>query len=260
MADLTEIVRDLIDEGNSLDELVAPLGVLGWQEPTPAPGWSIAHQIAHLRWTDQAAIAAITDSDRWQAILDSRHSSPHLVDEQADSGAAQHPDELLATWRQSRKEVAEALLAVPAGTKLPWFGPPMNPLSMATARLMETWAHGQDVADGLDIERVPTDRIRHVAYIAYRARDFAFAANNLQPPAEPFYMELLSPSDQIWVFGEDSASQRVTGSAIDFCLLATQRRHRDDCDVHATGSDADTWLNIAQAFAGPPGSGRGRNG
>ncbi|HNQ99825.1 MAG TPA: hypothetical protein PKN52_07470, partial [Trueperaceae bacterium] len=54
----------------------------------------------------------------------------------------------------------------------------------------------------------------------------------------------------------DGAVQSVTGPARDFCLLVTHRRHRDDLDLVATGADADRWLDIAQAFAGPPGSGR----
>lgn len=48
----------------------------------------------------------------------------------------------------------------------------------------------------------------------------------------------------------------MIGPAYDFCLLVAHRRHRDDLDLVATGVDADRWLDIAQAFAGPPGSGR----
>jgi uncharacterized protein (TIGR03083 family) len=44
--------------------------------------------------------------------------------------------------------------------------------------------------------------------------------------------------------------------AHDFCLLVTQRVHRDDTDLVAQGRDATAWLSIAQAFAGPPGEGR----
>jgi hypothetical protein len=48
----------------------------------------------------------------------------------------------------------------------------------------------------------------------------------------------------------------VTGPAEDFCLLATQRRHRADLGVLAEGAQAQEWLDIIQAFAGPPGAGR----
>jgi uncharacterized protein (TIGR03084 family) len=127
---------------------------------------------------------------------------------------------------------------------------------MATARLMETWAHGQDVADALAIARTPTARLRHIAHIGVRTRDFAYAVNDRTPPAEPFRVELTGPGGDTWAWGPEDAAQRVTGPALDFCLRVTQRRHRDDLALVAVGADADAWLDIAQAFAGPPGTGR----
>jgi uncharacterized protein (TIGR03084 family) len=127
---------------------------------------------------------------------------------------------------------------------------------MVTARLMETWAHGQDVADTLGTSRQPTDRLRHVAHIGVRARDYAYHVNGLTPPDEAFRVELTGPSGDTWVWGPEQAVQRVTGPSLDFCLLVTQRRHRDDLTVTAEGSEAEHWLTIAQAFAGPPGAGR----
>jgi uncharacterized protein (TIGR03084 family) len=132
----------------------------------------------------------------------------------------------------------------------------MSVASLATARLMETWAHGQDVVDALAISRVPTDRLRHVAHLGVRTRDFAFTINDRTPPAEPFRVELASPSGDVWTWGPAGAAGRVTGPALDFCLRVTQRRHRDDLALVAVGAEADTWLDIAQAFAGPPGPGR----
>jgi uncharacterized protein (TIGR03084 family) len=132
----------------------------------------------------------------------------------------------------------------------------MSPTSMASARLMETWAHAQDVADTLGTARQATDRLRHVAHIGVRARDYAYFAHDERPPAEPFRVELTGPSGSVWTWGPEDAAQRVTGPALDFCLLVTQRRHRDDLAVVADGKDADHWLDIAQAFAGPSGAGR----
>ena len=129
---------------------------------------------------------------------------------------------------------------------------------MATARFMETWAHSLDVAESLGIPPEPTDRIRHVAHLGVRTRNFAFGVHGLTPPAEEFGVTLVSPSEDVWTWGPDDAAQTVTGSAYDFCLLVTQRRHRADTDLVAVGPDADRWLDIAQAFAGPPGRGPGR--
>ena len=127
---------------------------------------------------------------------------------------------------------------------------------MATARLMETWAHGLDVADTLGITRPATARLRSIAHIGVRTRDFAFALHGLTPPAEPFRVELRAPDGSTWTWGPDDAAQRVTGSAEDFCMLVTQRRPRAALDVQVVGDDAEKWLPIAQAFAGPPGPGR----
>ena len=132
----------------------------------------------------------------------------------------------------------------------------MSAAAMATARLMETWAHGQDVADALGARRVPTARLRHVAHIGVRARDYAYRAHGRTPPDVPLHVALTGPDGQAWAWGPADAADRVTGPALDFCLLVTQRRHRADLALTATGPDADAWLDIAQAFAGPPGPGR----
>src|SRR5215470_15204173 len=242
-----------------LDVLVAGLPATGWTRPTPAPGWTIAHQIGHLAWTDARALQAATDAPAFRADLQLGAADPQAyVDGGAAQGAAQPPAELLSRWRAGRTAVLTTLAGLPAQTRLPWFGPPMGPASMLTARLMETWAHGQDVADALGVTRQPTSRLRHVAHLAVRTRDFAFEVHGLAPPAGPFRVELTAPDGATWTWGPGDAVQVVTGPAVDFCLLAVQRRHRDDLALVATGAEADRWLDIAQCFAGPPGPGRTR--
>ncbi|WP_433013152.1 TIGR03084 family metal-binding protein [Kribbella sp. CA-294648] len=256
---LDVVLDDLSAESVELDLLVGGLAADGWSTPTPAEGWTIAHQIAHLAWTDEAARLAAVEPDEFQAELRKAAENPTgFVDDGAAEGAALTPGELLTYWRQTRGELQEALRAVPAGQKIAWFGPPMSPASMATARLMETWAHGQDVADALGITRQPSNRLKHVAHLAVRTRDFAYLLNDRQPPAAPFHVELTGPDGDRWTWGPEDAEQRVSGKALDFCLLATQRRHRDDLDVRAVGAEADEWLGIIQAFAGLPGTGRER--
>ena len=127
---------------------------------------------------------------------------------------------------------------------------------MATARLMETWAHSLDVHQALGAEPEPTDRIRHIAHLAVRTRNYSFANNGLERPAEEFRVDLVAPSGEVWSFGPEDAAQTVTGPAYDLCLLATRRVHRDDTALVATGADAETWLDVIQCFAGPPGAGR----
>jgi uncharacterized protein (TIGR03084 family) len=257
MAGPGRFVADLGAESDELDALVAPLSGDRWADPTPAPGWTIAHQIAHLLWTDRVAVLSVTDEAGFAEVVTQAAADPAgFVDAGAEELAAMSPTDLLADWRVTRGRLHEALLNVPDGRKLPWFGPPMSASSMATARLMETWAHGLDVADTLGVHRPPTDRLRSIAHIGVRARDYAFFVNNLAPPTEQFLVELRGPSGDTWSWGPPDAAQRVTGGAEDFCFLVTQRRALSALDVTAVGADASRWLEIAQAFAGPPGPGR----
>ena len=257
MADLERLLADLAAEGDALDALVADLPEQDWARPTPAAGWTIAHQIAHLSWTDEASVLAATDAAGFTAEVEKALLAMETyVDNAAEEGSKTPPAELLTSWRATRAALGDALRGVPAGAKVPWFGPPMSPTSMATARLMETWAHGQDVADALGVERAPTNRIQHVAYIGTRTRDYAYLVNDRPAPTETFRVELTAPDGELWTWGPEDAAQRVSGPAIDFCLLVTQRRNRADLALVAVGPDADAWLDIAQAFAGPPGPGR----
>jgi uncharacterized protein (TIGR03084 family) len=254
---LEDLLRDLAAESEDLETHVLGLTAADWHSATPAPGWSIAHQIAHLAWTDDAALLAATDPEGFQALLhEAVASGGTLIDAAAERGAALDPDLLLRRWRAGRLALADALAAVEPGRKLPWFGPPMSAASMATARIMETWAHGQDVADALGVRRTPTARLRHIAWIGVRTRDFAFISHGLATPGAEFRVELTAPDGELWEWGPADAAQRITGSALDFCLLVTQRRHRADLDVRATGAEAEQWLDVAQAFAGPSGGGR----
>jgi uncharacterized protein (TIGR03084 family) len=257
MATAAPIVDDLRAESDDLDGLVAELATEDWTTSTPAPGWTIAHQIGHLLWTDRVALLSVNDEAGFNEVLGAAAEDPGgFVDRGAEDVAAVAPAELLADWRATRHELHVALLGVPGGRKLPWFGPPMSAASMATARLMETWAHGLDVADALGVKRPATARLRSVAHIGVRTRDFAFAINGLAVPTDPFRVELRAPDTSTWTWGPEDAAQRVTGSAEDFCLLVTQRRPRAALDVTAEGDHAQRWLTIAQAFAGPPGPGR----
>lgn len=260
MAELDSLITDLRDESAELDALVAALAPPAWATPTPAPGWTIAHQIAHLLWTDRVAHTAVTDEAAFGDVLAVAIRNPTgFVDAATEELAPTAPPELLAEWRTARAALHDALAGVAPGRKLPWFGPPMSAASMATARLMETWAHGLDVADALGVVRVPTARLRAIAHIGVRTRDFAFTLHGLTPPAAPFHVKLAAPqgsSEAQWTWGPDDAEQRVLGSAEHFCMLVTQRRPRADLDLEAVGADADRWLDIAQAFAGPPGVGR----
>ncbi len=269
MSLLEELLDDLKAEGDLLWSAVAGLddsGAGGWATPTPAPGWSVATQVAHLLWTDEVAVLAAgartaEGKQAWDAVvLEAIEDPTGYVDAQALEVARLSPQALLARWGNGRTALQDALRAYPAGEKMPWFGPPMSPTSMATARFMETWAHSLDVHEALGLTLEASDRIRHVAHLGVRTRGFAYSVHGLDAPAEDVRVELAAPSGERWTFGPEDAAQSVRGSAWDFCLLVTQRVHRDDTDLVATGADAEQWLGIAQAFAGPAGEGRSPRG
>lgn len=258
MSAAVAVIDDLREESDELDALVEELDGPGWRGPTPAERWTVAHQIAHLSWTDEVALLAATEPDRFGDEVAKALAAPEtFVDEAADALVAAHaPDALLARWRESRQRLDKVLRDAPDGTRIPWYGPPMSVASMATARLMETWAHGQDVADALGVARAPTARLRHVARIGVRARNYAYAVRGITAPEEEFRVELHVPDGEMIAYGPPDAAQRITGPLLDFCLLVTRRAHRSDLAVIAEGRAADQWLGIAQAFAGPPGPGR----
>lgn len=255
-ADLGALLADLDAETAALFQILDPLSDSDWQLATPAPGWNIGDQVAHLAFFDDAAVTAATRPEEFVALRAGFADGG----EDADTIAARYRDLTPAQLRDWLGRARSALLTTFAGldpsARVPWFGPPMSVASSVTARLMETWAHGQDIADTVGIAREPTARLRHVAHIGVAALPYSYAAHGLPAPHEPVRVELTAPSGEIWTWGTDGARDRVTGPALDFCLVVTQRRHRADTAMVAAGPVADQWLSIAQSFAGPPGAGR----
>lgn len=259
--------------GRQLDDLVEAAGEAGWHSATPAEGWDVATQIAHLHWTDKASIAAIDDKAAFDTLVEKALGDPEgFVDAGATQLAELPRDELLAAWRTGREVLHARLDALDPGTQIAWFGPPMRPKSMATARIMETFAHGYDVADGLaavapggpSAGRAPgfagttaeIAALPFVARIGHRTRNFSYQMNGEEPPAEEFHLSLVHPDGGVITFGPEDARQSVSGSLRDFCLRVTQRIALVDTDLVAAGDDARRWLHITQAFAGLPGKGR----
>jgi uncharacterized protein (TIGR03084 family) len=240
------LIADLAAEHDALDEVLGT--VRDWEQPTPAAGWTIADCVAHLWHFDQRAMLAVSQPDTFVAEL------PREGELVAESHRAAHelgPALLTAWWERSREMVAAFDAADPAA-RIPWYGPAMSMRSFATARLMETWAHGTDVVDALGREPIASDRLRHVAFIGWRARPFSYANRGLTVPDGDVRIELTDPDV---VLGE-STTDVVRGSALDFALVVTQRRHRADTGLVIDGPLATEWMAIAQAFAGPPTDGR----
>ena len=248
------LIDDLAAEVAALDEVVAALDASAWRTPTPAPGWAVADQVAHLVIFDERCKWGISDPDRFTRDLETIRTSGGFSSIESHY-LSMSPGELRRTWLDGAAELREAGRSADPKARCQWYGPSMSATSMLTARLMETWAHGYDICDAIGVAPVATDRLRHVAHIGVNARPFAYAANKMTMPDVPVRVELRSPSGETWTWGAD-ADDVVRGDALGFCLAATQRRHVSDCGIETTGDAAREWMSIVQAFAGPPGEGR----
>jgi uncharacterized protein (TIGR03084 family) len=248
--DVEELCRDLVAERDEL--LVALAGVGDWRVETPAAGWSLRDQVSHLAAFDEAATMAITQPDQFRGhVADVRRAGLSVTESKRLESYTRADDEVVTWLATAGEELVRAARAADPKVRVPWYGPEMSLASCITARIMETWAHGQDVFDALDLPRAPSPRLHHVAFIGWRAIPNSFHANGLPAPTDPIRVEVgeltLRPAD---------ATNRVSGSLVDFCLLVTQRRHLADTDLTAIGPVASKWITIAQAFAGSPGPGR----
>jgi uncharacterized protein (TIGR03084 family) len=253
--DMTTICADLKDELEALDAIVSLLDETAWYTLTPAEGWTVRDQIIHIGGTDRTAAVAAAEPKRFKTAFLNADRRERIKRIEAETASLDGPG-VLSWWRGGYRSLLDLLLQLDIKTRIPWFGPPMSAVSFATARLMETWAHGQDVVDALDIDRPGTERLRHVAHIGVLARPFSYHINNKTMPDATIRVELVSPAGAFWSWGDIHTSNRVYGDALDFCLAVTQRRHVADTALRVEGAAAKEWITIAQTFAGPPGSGR----
>lgn len=241
-----------------LESQVTTLRPVDWQRPTPSAGWSIADQIGHLLWTDEVSLLAIRHDPLFLELIEQLSKAgtdTNLVDASAHERAALPPEVLLSAWRDTRGALQQALAAVEPAALIRWFGPPMRPVTMATARVMETWAHSLDVFDALGHELPATEALRAVARIGYRTREYSFRIHGEPFPDSGVRVELTLPTGADITYGPKDAQDRVTGSAWGFASVVTQRRNIADVDLEASGDGASRWMRVAQAFAGPPSAG-----
>ncbi|MGH3863019.1 TIGR03084 family metal-binding protein [Actinokineospora sp.] len=257
MSDLQDVIIALTVEGEEVDRLVADLTVGQWATPTPSPGWTVKHQLAHLAATFRMAGLAASDPAAFGALAQTL--SPDF-DANVNAALSQYindPTEvLLSRWRTDRDNAIKALAAVPADTVVPWLVRPLPPAILACAGMMELFGHGQDIADALGVRRAHSDRLRYLVAFAVRTWDFGYLARELPTPEVEFRFEITGPSGALWEFGPADAVNRISGPAVDFCLLVTRRRHHSDLSIKAGGPEATAWVEIAQAYRGPAGDGR----
>lgn len=248
---LAGLSADLAAEQDALDGLIEQLATSDWSRPTRCPGWTVLDQIAHLAVSEAQAAYAVSAPEQFVAERDGRGS----VDGGAASPVAQRGDDVdgvVERWRVERRALSDAIAAGDPAARIPWYGPPMSAASMLTARLMETWAHGTDIADAVGRQPIASPRLRHVAHLGVATRPHAYMIHGLEVPQDSVAVVLHVPDGSTWSAGDPASPSRVEGSMLDFCLVVTRRAHPDDTDLLASDAAARGWLDIAQAFAGPP--------
>ena len=254
---MRDLIEDLRAEQEDLDRILAGLDDRAWETVTPAEPWTIRDTVSHLAFFDERELQAIRDPAGFAAEVNERLTNG--IDLYMSLGIARGrslaPSQVLDWWRTARDAELLAFAGIAPDAKVPWYGPPMKASSAVTARLMETWAHGHDIADALGIARPATARLFHIAELGVKTFSWSYLIRGLEVPSQKVSVVLAGPDGDTRVWN-DSMSDSITGPVEDFCLVVAQRRNYRDTALAIEGDIAESWMEVAQVFAGPPGPGR----
>lgn len=247
-----EQAKDFLDESKALHALLAEQPNAAFELVTQFKSWTINDVIRHLHYWNWMAWLQLND----EALLVSQ------MEEIAKAGSMRPVERghvegvggqaLLAIWKAQAEATADAFDKAEPKARLKWAGPDMSARSSITARLMETWAHGQEVYDRLGVKRVEADRIRNIVVLGINTFGWTFRNRKLDVPDPMPFVRLTAPSGDVWTYGDDSTPDRIEGHAEEFCQVVTQTRNIGDTQLKVTGDTAKTWMAYAQCFAGKP--------
>lgn len=247
---------DFREESQALHDLVAPLTDAEFDRPTRFKGWTIGEILTHLHVWNKAADLSLTDDSAFVAYYAEfsrrRTAGETMRAIERSLVAPLQGRALLAAWREGFVQVAGHFAAADPKARVKWAGPDMSVRSSVTARLMETWAHGQAVYDVLGVERADTDRIRNIAVLGVNTFGWTFKVHGEPQPDVMPHVRLAAPSGEVWTWNEPSATDLIEGSATEFCQTVTQVRNVADTRLKVVGEAARRWMAIAQCFAGGP--------
>ncbi len=250
------ICQDLTNEYNELDDLVSGLKEEQWSLVTPFFNWTIKDEIAHIAYFDSTAQLATQDREKFmkkfESFLSEIKPGESMYEVINRVGRNKPVEELLTNWRDNRTGMLDALSMLDPKARLPWYGPDMSAKSFATARIMEVWAHGQDIYDTLKTKRKPSEGLKHISHLGVTTFGWSFMVRQMEVPAEPVRVVLKNPFGDEWSWGPDDAENQIKGDAEEFCLVTTQRRNIADTKLEVQGDVAKKWMSIAQIFAGMP--------
>jgi uncharacterized protein (TIGR03084 family) len=253
---MIEQATDFRDEADALFALIDPLDERDWSRKTRFKDWTINDVIAHLHFADYVADLSLSDGAAFKDFARSMMVPPKPGERRLDAthqwlgGMKNHG--LLVRWRDFYRAMADRFAAADPKQRVKWFGPDMSVRSSITARLMETWAHGQAIYDLLGQRRIDSDRIKNIVVIGINTFGWTFTNRGLPVPANRPTIRLTAPSGALWEWDEADPANLIEGSAVEFCQVVTQTRNIADVGLKVVGDAARSWMAIAQCFAGPP--------
>ena len=248
-----EQAEDFRQETRALHGLVASLPPSAYEEPTQFKGWTIVDVIRHLHFWNRMAHFQLSDPDALVGHLKTMATRgiPMRAYEAEQLGHLS-PAGLVADWAAFAETTADLFATADPKARLKWAGPDMSARSSITARLMETWAHGQEVYDHAGVVRKNDNRVRNIVTLGVNTFGWTYATRGEKPPGSMPNLVLMAPSGEIWTHGDPSETERIEGLAEEFCQVVTQTRNIADTNLKVTGPVATDWMSKAQCFAGAP--------
>lgn len=248
--------RDFEAESEALYQLLTPLSDRDFERKTQFKNWTIHDVVSHLHAWNWAAHLSLTDEAGFakfrQMVIEEIGKGRRIVEVEKGWMDGKKNRDRLDQWRDFCRSMTPEFAAADPKRRLGWIGPDMSVRSSITARLMETWAHGQELYDALGVERQNEDRIKNIAVLGVNTFGWTFINRRLPVPADPPHVRLVAPSGTTWTWNEASETNLVEGPASEFCQVVTQVRSLGDTRLRVVGDTATRWMAIAQCFAGPP--------
>ncbi|PHR92836.1 MAG: TIGR03084 family protein [Robiginitomaculum sp.] len=246
--------QDFADESEALYQLIKDRNDEALGLCTQFKFWTIEDIISHLHVWNYAADLSLNDEEGFNEFLTQvMQALPtgnlRAFEENWLDGLKGR--ELVQTWREFYRGMNTRFSAADPKLRVMWAGPSMSVRSSITARLMETWAHGQAVYDVLGVTRMDEDRIKNIVVLGVNTFEWTFKNKGEPVPEHMPYVRLTAPSGQSWQYGTPDNDDRITGLASEFCQVVTQTRNIADTSLKARGDVAKHWMRIAQCFAGP---------
>jgi uncharacterized protein (TIGR03084 family) len=252
-----EIVAALADEQGELSGLVAGIDENDWGRPSRCDGWTVADVVLHVAQSNELAIASlegrfaefVADQERASGGGDGVGTVDDVAavmveQERGGPGAA-----VFERWERGADTFCRLLDQGDLHARVQWVAGELSARTLATTRLAETWIHTGDVAAAFDMVPAPTDRLRHIARLAWRTVPYAFAREGRELTG-PVAFSLRGPAGEPWDFvPSDEPQTTISGDALELCLVAARRADPADTGLRGEGPDADGVLELVRTYA-----------